>query len=244
MSIVVYDGENLLVDKITTATHDHYRKVDGKDVEYYSELDCKINFPKGADTFNNKLYGRTVSAYTLVGDTRDQHRVMFLLNSEVVIDLRCISDTAVAWPEIGVLSPETTHLFINEDGGLIEMTMEIDPDKGTYKVIDNIYHPESLAKVGPAVFGQPSAFLNSYNRHLLRRNFTALELMVFGMSRYPGLGRRFDHWHRPTGKLTKDILLSDRQRRHILNKIAKDSALVDLAPVKTLQELYTDEKLT
>lgn len=211
MTFVVYDGENLLIDKITTFFYNSEQvkeeyKTDCYDTiaaffERKSKL-CGLDKPPKPTSWNS-----SINLYFIVGP-EDRGYVHYM--KECDGDLRGLLDIAKCWK---VLNKKTIYFALEENGALCYLQFK----KGKWEARE--IKPTSLTGRRECFFfGAPRDGLN-YLQIFTGLELTPLEAMVVAQNIYPDIGRRFDHYHVPTGKVVYDIDLSDRQREHILAKV-------------------------
>jgi len=219
MTLAIYNGVDLLVDKITTFNYeDHlfkrmYKHSDEPAAAYFERKSklCGLETPTKVTSYGNKIL-----TYLTVGK-QDISFYDYMENSEA--DLKTLVEV---WRHWGSLDKDIVVLALEEDGALCNITVEDDrvSSRGFKGGGDsNIY------------FGQPSNTL--YGLETVHGLYlTPLEAMVIAQARFPNLGRRFDHYHFPTRTYKLDLDLSDRQRQFILDKYnARAKVSNDLKPV-------------
>lgn len=211
MTFVVYDGEHLLIDKITTFTYtdkgitDHYKLNHEEGVHVHLERVSKL---VGITTPTKvKSWESEILTYTTVGH-QDFSWDSYMTNSEG--DLKHLFESAKYWD---VLNKDTTYLALEANGKLCNIRHE----GGLWKARE--FSAPDDGRRSCIYFGCPMDTMCEFET-LFDYVPTPLEAMVIAQARYPVLGKRFDHYHFPTRKFTSDIDLSDRQRELILGKLA------------------------
>lgn len=226
MSIFICDGENILMDKITTHVHDTSHchrdfRYKGEEAENtYHERDCKLN---GIETpIEVKFWGQEVVLWTFLGWHNSKVN-QYLCEGDSSIDFQHLVYSSNSFGTNDILGTETDYVFITKDGFLNRVVWE--KETQTYVAFENSLEAMQQPGVVCKVFGCGDKNLDGFQEVALDRPLTAIELLVLAQGMYPGLGRRFDHYHIPTRKLHKDLDLSVRQRKLITDKIQSEIRL-------------------
>ncbi|QEM42097.1 hypothetical protein [Pseudomonas phage vB_PaeM_PS119XW] len=209
MTIVIWDGKDLLVDRVTTITQSDITGEDGTPQPYYVELDKSKIYLASENKWEAKVWGRAIKAFTMVGDT--EHRHCWLNFLETGDDVHSLAETAKNFQHL--LTPNAEYILIDEDNVLHVF-------ESTHDMFRSNYYSTPARK--PIIFGCAVAV------ELLNNVFTSaenklspLECMVLAQAHYPVLGRRFDHWNAESNILTRDNDLSDRARHWVASRAVK-----------------------
>lgn len=209
MTIVVWDGKNLLVDKVTTITQSDVLDKDGNMFEYYAETEHSKIYLASEFGWGAKIWGKKVKAFTMVGDTEyRRYWLDFLKDGD---DVKGLIDTAMVFPH--VLTSNAHYILIDEDNTLHVFNKETDRFNSNYA--------EKVTR--PLIFGCAGAIATLNNVFTYTDNaLTALECIALAQATYTILGTRFDHWNADTDKITLNNDLSLRVREMVVEKaIAK-----------------------
>lgn len=211
MTFFAYDGEYLLMDKVTQVKwhdpNDNFKKDHNGNVVVHFEKVTKIH---GIDVAPKaKSWGNAVIFYTTIGKEDDTWKQLV---TDTTMDLKVLTNLS---PLYNCFDKETTYVWLEEDGTLCHT--RYDHKACEFKTREcKITTYETTG--GCTFFGYGSAELENWEL-LSNVTLTPLEAMVIQQARYPILGRRFDSLHVPTRKLTLDHDLSERQRNNLIERV-------------------------
>lgn len=218
MTLFVYDGENILVDKVIEVS------IKNGDDDIYTHMLCdsKLKFPEDGPVFKSTIGGETINCYSLIGSSAPERNMLYYLDLPNPVDINGVYTTSLAFPEKCILGTESQHLFITSSRKLISLKQRYSSVTGKHEVEHLSCDWSRMTKLGCFAFGMCRDFLYDFERNFLNRRMSAIEMMVLGQSKYPYLGTRFDHYNVKTGVVKYDQDLTDRQRDKILNKLRND----------------------
>lgn len=232
MTLCIYDGENFLVDKIVQMDVNTSKRHNDETIDCYFQTKSKLVLPKNG-FFKNTLNGRKIKLYTVIGNARTERNMCHALE-QVSMDINNIISVSKSFPNSDILDTESRHLFIDEDGTLTQLKRRYDTETGDPDITEHFWSSERFPDIGCITFGYCEDFLYDFEKNLLKRNMTALEMMVLGQAKYPVLGRKFDCWNFKSGKVQENIDLSDRVRMKILDKLKADINFDMVDPVQLI----------
>lgn len=217
MTIFVCDGTNILMDKVTLL---EYKKGD-------FELKDPVSGPLGGHYENKgkihlkdldkgaKAWGRRIKLFTGIGNI-DYHWFDIIQTDQT--ELQQIFIANKHWD---FLSKEMRLIVLDEDDTVSQIFFDKLEHNWVATEVTQVHYKDRKKLT---IEGYGSEELMSF-QHTNNIMFTALEALVFSQTLTPKLGRRFDHYHIPTGKITLDNDLSDRQRDKVMDGIEKRMSL-------------------
>lgn len=214
MTILIYDGENLLVDRVNQLTYEHKHTplVKDKDsIVFYIESESKINIP---DKPICKFWGEEIVAWIIVGLVTKE---MIHFISQPSNDLKYIISVTRTFG-LGEISDETKVYVVTEAGNFGYIAAGGSHFSG--------FDMDKPSSVCPHIVGYNSKTIRDYLLLGFERKVTALETLVLAQHRYSLLGSKFDHYHIPTRTLKTELNLSARQRSMILDGLARDVTVI------------------
>lgn len=210
MTIAIYDGRHLLMDRVTTTAFPLYHggsPISDK-LDAYYESSGKIY---GTDKpVKGKSFGIGIRAWSMLGLVK---RNMAHFLDDETNDIKMLHQINCSFPNSNILNTETTYLFIDDTGSLIYQEADEKQDIQFYE-----HKPEDFTgEKACIVFGCNNLLVKSLRPLMpIDKPMTAIECMVYAQGTTHILGRTFDMLDCQTGKLTMRIDLSDRVREKVL----------------------------
>lgn len=210
MTIFICDGEHLLMDKVTLLEYkpgDYNLKAPPKG-ELGGHYENKSKLTLLDPEKSAMSWGVGIKLFTGVGTIDPTwDKIMYTTG----VDLQHIFTADIYWK------------FLNRDMRLIWLDAE---DTLNQIYFDDTAQVMRATEAKQAKYKAGHLTIEGYNADEIvafqqtnNVKLTALEAMVFSQTLTNRLGRRFDYYHIPTGKITYDCDLSDRQRDMIMDKI-------------------------
>lgn len=212
MTILISDGENLLMDKVTLLEYkpgDYNLKQPAKGPlggHYENRSKLHLVDPNASAT----IWGRRIKFYTGIG-TIDYTWDKVIANG--AIDIKSIFESNLYW---NFLSKEMRLIVVDEDDTLSQIYYGWSERQWFATESTMAKYREGVLTIEGYNSEEVRSFQRTNNVQL-----TPLEAMVFAQTTTDQLGRRFDHYHIPSGKVQYDVDLSDRQRGMIIDGIER-----------------------
>ncbi len=210
MTIFICDGKNILMDRVTQLCYAHgeYNLVDSPQNENISYFENKSKLQILDPTKSARSWGVGIKLFTGIGTTDDTwNSAMRTRGLELEQVVRCNG----FW---GCHSKDQRTVWLDEE------------DTINQYYFDKVKQEWCVTEAKQAQYCDYKITVEGYNRDLVYSfmettnvRLTAIEALVLAQSTTDLLGRRFDHYHIPTGKITYGNDLSDRQRVKIIDGI-------------------------
>lgn len=211
MTIFISDGENILMDKVTLLEYKqgdwNLKAPESGPLGGHYESKTKFNFLESGE--RAKCWGADIKFFSGIGAL---DYTWWDVLKRPAMDVKNVLDTNGFWR---FLSKEMRLIILDVNDTLTQVYYcHVDQIWNACETTMDLYNANNVVTVEGYCADEVRHF-----KAMTGVNLTAIETLVLSQSFTNVLGRRFDHYHIPTGKVTYDLDLSDRQRNKIIQGI-------------------------